>query len=285
MYERIFSWRKNTPHTLGVVGNLEKMSEKESSFSDSLIKIKSHSVILIKDLNKYKAHGSGVLIRIKNLHLLISAAHVFDDFEKLYIPIENGKFMFKPGGEIISNHPKLSRENDNLDIGILILDLESIKELKTTYSFLEEEQVIINHNFEKNQYMLYGFPSTWSKKSFTKKSFHIRPFYNFTSPVKKSEYTRFNRDHYLNVIVEYDRKKALIVKKKMLNFGPDLFGMSGCGLWEINNLSKVNLVAIMTDWPKENRSRIIGVRIDIVTEFLRKYRNLDITESNLFSLK
>ncbi|WP_435262064.1 hypothetical protein [Tenacibaculum sp. nBUS_03] len=95
--------------------------------------------------------------------------------------------MFKPGGEIISNHPGLNRENDNLDIGILILDSESIKELKTTYSFLEEEQVLINHNFVKNQmYMLYGFPSTWSKKSFTKKSFHIRPFYNFTFPVNKS---------------------------------------------------------------------------------------------------
>ncbi|WP_435262063.1 hypothetical protein [Tenacibaculum sp. nBUS_03] len=61
--------------------------------------------------------------------------------------------------------------------------------------------------------------------------------------------------------------------------------MSGCGLWEINNLSKVNLVAIMTDWPKENRNRIIGVRIEIVTEFLRKHKNLDITESNLFGIK
>ncbi|WP_405246801.1 hypothetical protein [Cellulophaga sp. Asnod2-G02] len=251
-----------------------------------LIKIRSHSVIFIKDVDKYKAHGSGVLIRIRNLHLLISAAHVFDDFEKLSIPIENGKFMFKPGGEIISNYPELNRENDNLDIGLLILDTESIKELKTTYSFLQEEEVQINHNFIENQkYMLYGFPSTWSEKSFTKKSFHIRPFYNLTFPVNKSEYTRFNREHYLNVIVEYDRKNALNVKSKTLSFGPDLFGMSGCGLWKINNLSKVNLVAIMTDWPKENRNRIIGVRIDLVTEFLRKHRNLDIAESNLFRLK
>ena len=253
---------------------------------DYLIKIKSHSVIFIKDFNKYKAHGSGVLIRIKDLHLLISAAHVFDDFEQLSIPIENGEFMFKPGGEIITNYPELNRENDNLDIGLLILDTESIKELKTTYSFLQEEEVQINHNFIENQkYIIYGFPSTWSKKSFSKKAFHIRPFYNFTFPVNKSEYKRFNRENYLNVIVEYDRKNALNVKSKTLSYGPDLFGMSGCGLWEINNLSKINLVAIMTDWPQENRNRIIGVRIDLVTEFLRKHRNLDVTESNLFGLK
>ena len=251
-----------------------------------LTKIRSHSVILINDVDKYKAHGSGVLIRIRNLHLLISAAHVFDDFEKLSIPIENGKFMLKPGGERISNYPKLNRENDNVDIGLLILDPESIRELKTTYSFLEEEQVMINHNFVENQkYLLYGFPSTWSEKSFTRKSFHIRPFYNFTFPVNKNEYTKFNRKHYLNVIVEYDRKKAINVRSKTLSFGPDLFGMSGCGLWKINNLSKVDLVAIMTDWPKENRNRIVGIRIDIVTEFLRKHRKLDITKSNLFGLK
>jgi len=61
--------------------------------------------------------------------------------------------------------------------------------------------------------------------------------------------------------------------------------MSGCGLWDLSNFSKVSLVGIMTDWPKNNRKIIIGIRIDIVTEILRKHYNLDITESRLFGLK
>ena len=253
---------------------------------ESLKKIRSYSVTLLKDDNKYKLHGTGVLMHIKSKYLLVTAAHVFDDFEKLLIPLENGKSMFKPGGQIITNSPEVTREKDNIDIGILILDLESVNELNTTYQFLEEDQILINHRFvEEHDYMIFGFPSTWSDRSFTRKSFHIRPFYNFTNPVNNSEYPRYNRKDYLNIIVTYNRKKAINVKSKTLSYGPDLFGMSGCGLWDVSHFAKVQLVAIMTDWPKENRKRIIGVRMDIVTEVLRKHCNLNITESNLFELK
>jgi len=99
-------------------------------------------------------------MRIKNLHVLVTAAHVFDNFEKLLIPLENGKFMFKPGGEIIINTPETLREEDNIDIGILILDLISVNELETTYEFLDEGQISINHRFFENQdYLIFGFPS------------------------------------------------------------------------------------------------------------------------------
>ena len=231
-------------------------------------------------------HGTGVLLRIQNLHLLVSAAHVFDDFDKLLIPVNNGKFMFHPGGEIIINSPKTFREDDNLDIGVLILDLESINELKSTYKFLEHEQISINHVFDETQdYMIFGFPSTWSNRSATRKSFHIRPFYNFANPVNNSEYEKFNRKHYLNIIVEYNRKYAINAKSKSLSYGPNLHGMSGCGLWNLSSFPKVKLVGIMTDWPIKNRKRIIGIRMDIITETLRKHSNLDIEESKLFGLK
>ncbi|MBU2996388.1 hypothetical protein KO500_08075 [Cellulophaga baltica] len=252
---------------------------------EQLITIRKHTITLIKIENNYKHHGTGVLMVLKDKYLLVTAGHVLDDLEKLFIPLENGKIMFKPGGKLITNSVIEDRENDFIDIGVLILDRNSVKALKTSYQFLKEEQIIINHNFlVQDDYLIFGFPSTWSKKSYTRKSYHIRPFCNLTNPVNVSEYSKYKRKSYLNIIVNYNRKQTLNTKSKTLSFGPDLFGMSGCGLWDISNFPLVHLVAIMTDWPKENRSKIIGVRMDIVTELLRKQYHLNLPESNLFKL-
>lgn len=253
-----------------------------------LLKIRSHTCKLVKDDNGYKIHGTGVLLKINNLYILVSAAHVFDDFDKLSIPLEMGKTMFHPGGEIISSSPGISREKDFIDIGILILDSESVTDLNSEYSFLDEKDILINQIFlEKEYYTIYGFPSSWSKKSFTRNSFHVRPFFQFTNPVNVNEYPKFGRNDYQNIMVNYDRKQSINVKSNSLNYGPNLFGMSGCGLWYSNGDlfdegSTIKLVAIMTDWPKENRQRIVGTRMDIVTEVLKKHYNIDFPETNLF---
>ncbi|WP_396634551.1 hypothetical protein [Maribacter sp. R86514] len=248
--------------------------------------LKRHSIYFINDLNGYKIIGSGILVRIKNLYLILTAAHVLDKFDELFVLIENGSYKFKPGGQLISNEIVTSREEDGIDIGIIKLDEESKAELEKSYSFLDEKHILINQEISKDQdYFIYGFPSSMSKEKYKLNEFHVRPFFNLANPVDKSEYESLDRKHYLNIILTYDKQSTLNAKTKSLSNGPELYGISGCGLWNLYDYEDVKLIAIMTDWPIKNRKRIIGTRADIVTETLRKLFNLNLEESKLFGLK
>lgn len=78
---------------------IKQIAEKQI---ESLSIIRNHTCILIKNYSDYKVHGTGVFVKIQNLYLLISAAHVFDDFHELFIPLENGETLLKPGGKLIA---------------------------------------------------------------------------------------------------------------------------------------------------------------------------------------
>src|SRR5690606_33324324 len=193
------------------------------------------------------------------------------------------------GGSVIKNFPKENRETDDLDVGILVLDPESIAALKESYSFLESSHLEINH-VQSNLllYTVFGYPTTWSKKSTTKNSFHSVPFFNFTKCVGGAEYYKVNRHEYLSLIVDYDRKNTPNLKSRTFSYGPDLFGISGCGLWYLNphDLQRgPALVGIMNEWSKTNRSRLIATRIDAYTEILRSQGIIDFQETNLFGYK
>lgn len=265
---------------------IKEIAEKQIS---TLPTIRKYTCTLFKDISSYKQHGTGVLTKIGTKYFLFSAAHVFDNFEELFIPLREGKTLLKPGGKIIKNNPKEHRSSDDLDVGILILDDESVTALKENYCFLDSSELQINHTpSHLLTYTIFGYPSTWSKKSISKNSFHSIPFFNFTKCVTSDEYTIFNRSERINLIVEYDRKNTPNLKSKSMSFGPDLFGISGCGLWYINPLNlkcEPTLVGIMNEWAKTNRTRLIATRIDAYTEVLRKKGIIDFPESFLFGFK
>lgn len=264
---------------------MKEIVEKQIS---SFTKISKFTCTLFKDLDSYKQHGTGVFVKIENKNFLFSAAHVFDDFEKLFIPTKGGKILLKPGGKIIKNNPKKNRETDDLDLGILILDNESVVALLDDYSFLESSSLEINHStIDFSSYIIFGYPSNWSKYSLSKNSFHSNPFISITKCVKPDEYKKLKRKKYLNIILEYHRNKTLNFASNLISYGPDLFGISGCGLWYINPNyleSEPKLIGIMNEWPVINKKRLIATRIDAYTELLRKNGVIDFQESNLFGL-
>lgn len=255
----------------------------------SIPKIRSYTCIFLKNKNDYKQHGTGVFVKIESKYFLFTAAHVLDDIEDIFIPLNKGADLLKPGGEIITNHPTTRRENDELDLGILILDELSMQDISNHYSFLESEDIQINHNPSNFlNYLIFGYPSTWSKKSITKKSFHTRPFIHQTKCIKKEDYTKYNRKEFLNLIVEYDRQNTINLKSQSLSFGPNLFGISGCGLWYLNPMdlaSNPKLIGIMNEWSIENRNKLFATRIDAYTEMLRNNKIITFTESSLFGFK
>lgn len=246
--------------------------------------VKSCTCMLLNDnhLNKrqeyeMKVIGTGVFIQFKNYYFLISAAHVFDYFNErniqTKIPLEAGSNMlFEPGG-LLSVNNTTKRKKDFVDIGFLLLDLESVLEISKHYTFLKEDNLAPNHNFINYEfYSFFGYPTTLSKTKYDKSSFHSVPFLHLTTPLQEEKYNKYERQPRYNVITSYDRKNSLNIKTKTVSNGPDLFGISGCGLWFIDpsdimkGYVEPKLTAIMTDWPETDRTNVIGTRIYIVIQ-------------------
>ena len=256
---------------------------------DNLPKIRDFTCTLFKNLNSYKQHGTGVFVKIDTKYFLFTAAHVLDDIKDLFIPTRNGDVLIKPGGKILKNNANNTRKNDELDLGIMILDDLTVKDLIDDYNFLDQTHIEINHNpMNFNCYLIFGYPSSWSKKSMLRKSFHSIPFFTFTKCIEKSEYKKLNRTDTLNLVLEYDRKNTPNLKSKTMSFGPDLFGISGCGLWFLNPNdlnSEPKLIGIMNEWSTINRKLLSATRIDAYTEILRKRGEINFPETDLFSFK
>ena len=95
-----------------------------------------------------------------------------------------------------------------------------------------------------------------------------------------------------NLITHYDKKNVVDYNSGEKRIGPDSYGISGSGLWYIpstgitktSNINK-NLVAIMTEWPTEDKNYWIGTRIDVFTEIIRNKYDLNIPKSKLVYLK
>ncbi len=267
---------------------METLFEKYKSLQlSSLNLIKSYTCMLLTDHSKYKVYGTGVFIQIQDHYFLISAAHVFDNYRELFIPLSRDYEVITPGGTTY-NHNSANRDKDTIDIGVMKLDDQCIPHLLRSYNFLQADDLAINHIFQNEEYYTFlGYPSTKSKISWNTDIFDTNSFFHFTTPKKNEEYSKLNRNPAVNVATSYNRKLSFNHKKNIFGTGPELHGISGCGLWFTDPLDlftgiiKPKLTAIMTDWPVKNRDLIIGTRIDIITGIMREYLDIDFPESRI----
>ena len=232
--------------------------------------------LLANHKNIYKIHGTGVLVSVKNSKYLLTASHVVDKYDKLMIPLDSYNVMI-PGGIVKFSLFEGNRENDSIDIAMIQLDSETIKELSPYYSFLPETSILTKHNSQKSLFYTYlGYPSTFSKLSHSKDSFHSRVFFQYNFQCDEEIYTKLNRSPKTNIIIKYDKKNSLNTQAEIISVGPDLYGMSGCGLWFTDpmdiysEIPNPKLVAIMTDWPIKNRKCVIGTKMDIIMDSIKK---------------
>ena len=256
---------------------LKKYAELHVS---SLKEIKKFTCMFIEEDSGYKIIGTGVFIKFNDSHYILTAAHVLDEFARLKIPVDDGDYLLIPGGVSYTNNFFDKRAKDKVDIGFLKLDQESISDIEKNYDFLDQSQIELNHNYAQLPlYTYFGFPTTLSKYSKTRNNFHVIPFFHTTIPASMNIYDQLSRNPSQNIITSYNRKRAYNFKNKNLSNGPDLHGLSGCGLWYndpmdlLQGICKPRLTAILTDWPVKNRNVVIGTNIDIIINSITTVSN------------
>lgn len=239
-----------------------------------------------------KPYGTGVFVEVDSNYFMLTAAHVTDNVE---IYVRTGKNnILRLGGDftynIVANESE--RKKDKYDIAIIKLDDVTYDKIKGLYDFAPKEQLGINHSdIISPQYSVVGFPASKAKFNTYKNAIKSAPFIYSTFPEIDSTYSALKYNKQFNIIVEFDKENTINYVTKEKTVAPDLYGMSGGGLWFVplpigktaNNCTKL-LVAIMTDWPTGNRNIMIGTRIDFFTEIIRKKYKLDLPKSSKINL-
>jgi len=251
----------------------------------------SCTCIILLDTIKYKAHGTGVFIQIQEHYFLVSAAHVLDRHGEFFIFLSQEYEIIKPGGDTYINRSE-DRDMDTLDIAALRLDDDCLPHILRSYKFLQAEDLAINHMFHSEEfYTFLGYPATRAKTLYKTDIFDITTFFHFTAPIGTKYYAAFGRNPYVNVLASYNKKQAFDSNKGTYGTGPDLYGISGCGLWFTDpsdlaaGIIKPKLTAIMTDWSIKDRNIVIGTRIDVVTGMIKKFLDIDFPDSRIITVR
>lgn len=271
--ELVFPMCNNVPWQL----NLYRRKQIETAYS-----ICSNTCHLLKvnENGEPKPHASGVFVRIKDHHFLFTAGHVIDDCEnEIYVGTHQGDTIYRFGGKWIKNDPNTTREYDRIDMAILEIDQDSMKIIGSSYQFIDYYNIDLSHVPRLlPMYVSVGFPCSKSKFNSYKNELKSTPFLYVTMCANDKIYKELGCDPRVNIIVNYDKCNVIDYSTGKVRNGPDLYGISGSGLWfvpmtgilDISNISK-KLVAIMTEWPINNHKYMIGTRIDLFIDMLRRY--------------
>lgn len=120
--------------------------------------VHSHTIQLLAKGGKYgyKPYGSGVLVFADNKCLIITAAHVTEDFDNTPLFVNSKKGIIPVVGGL--RETDLDRDNTT-DLAYIVLDDAIAAILVQTYDFLPISKITHSHvPVITNQYLVVGYP-------------------------------------------------------------------------------------------------------------------------------
>jgi hypothetical protein len=228
--------------------------------------------------------GSCVLLKWNDIYFLVMAGHTAKDFHTKY----HGRFFTMLGSKKVAIQTEgfmntRPRNGDNVDVYVSRLTHQcSFILMDAGYKFFDIKDMDIDHDdLEGRRYMVVGFPVTKIKnKNLTQgPTFISNPFIYITWVNNKASLLKKLKLEPHNLIVNYQKRKITSSKSMEVSMGPSPVGLSGCGIWCVDDNSKYYPAAILTDYFVEHNA-LIGTRIQLVTEALRIHFAPDIPMSN-----
>lgn len=226
---------------------------------------------------KIEQFGSSVLLKIANVHFLLSAAHVFDEFKNYEILIPGKDHLIALNGAYSTTKiPKSgSRQDDTLDLGFFVLEQEINSHLDAALLFLEEPDVDpLDETTAGDAYTVMGYPSDKSRSIGGKAETEM--FRITGEGIQDHRYRDKMLDPLKQILIQYRPRKAInsttMLQPKKLDFG----GMSGCGVFawskslpETNYLEQPKLVGILTEYDP-HRNVFVASRIHSIIAAIHK---------------
>jgi hypothetical protein len=231
-------------------------------------------------------NASGVLLKVKGQHFLITAGHVlqWNNPEDIGIMINSTFYILN--GIVKYVNPSKSVQSDKIDIAVWKIDDKVAKELETRYRFLPFEKIDFQHKIDsKTKYLIVGFPWRETKEDKVNKKLKSSPLIFLANEAKKESYKRLRFEEHSNILLNYKQKEVKNFGTGYVQQNESPEGISGCGVWHIpkffipdGSVPDFKLVGQIIEQNKEE-TILISTRIHLVTEVLRGDFGIDIRHS------
>ena len=249
---------------------IESIAKQISDFSPQLFLYKRHNP-------KLPPHSlaSSVLISVGEKHFLISAAHTFHEEDLQNVGIMFGNNFCSIGGELWWLEPNVGDKYDpnKQDIAIFKLDEITIGVLKKKYKFLTLDKLGFNHHSStKSRYLSFGFPEKKTRRNYPTKEIMPTSITLGLFGFSEAYYYEKKIDKTKSLLLLFKQSECDNLNIEIVKPLPELEGISGCGVWNVFNLSSENphyqLVSIITG-QDYSKSILYSTKIDILFNHLQ----------------
>lgn len=216
------------------------------------------------------AYGSGVFIEYKGEYFIISAAHVLaENYNELFLILKDKEL--KVGGSLYNSPMPVSgvRDDDKIDISVLKVDEVSKIELLRNFVPLNIGEIEVSHKIQEfGTYFSLGFPVSKTKKLWGKNEIKSTAFSYQSQIIPNYDFEKDGFHESTTIALKFDGK-VTSSSNPYTHKAPQLYGVSGSGLWRFFEKDKKSLVGIMIE--KETGSgakAVLATRIDVVIKII-----------------
>ena len=237
--------------------------------------------------------GTGVLTELDGACYIITAAHVvqgyalkkprdpnrtedeYDASSEAYMALNNIGFYYDgsyyPVLRVVFTNTEHGKTENNVDIAVIFLGLDSADELKQSFTFITIDRIKLSHDVNtENRYYIFGYPASGADTIQATKKIELMPFEYVTFGVLPHDLSEIECDTRYNLLVYYDKRNIVATQsgQPLDNFAPQ--GISGCGLWYNDGGMSLELIGVMTEdkSAKENQPLMMATRIDEVVAII-----------------
>lgn len=223
-----------------------------------------------------QAFGSSVLLTVERRYFLITAAHCVHGINLEYLGIMIGNDFCSIGGNLLYFEPNEEIFNpNNSDIAVFELHDDTVEAMREKYEFMSWDKVRLQHQSnEYAKYLIFGYPASKTTKHFPTKQVIPEPLVLRTIGIPDNYYTNEKVDRNKTFILFADQRSVGRANSENIEELPELGGISGCGVWQIFDLTtnnpKYGLVALITG-EGGNKTVLYCSRIDHVGNILKRH--------------
>lgn len=220
--------------------------------------------------------GSGVLMRVGQVEIVITAAHV------MAAAVRTHPYL-GVGGQVNDFRCKYFSTRspvDRLDLAVCFL-APGVAGSAPDEDFASPEDVFrVPVTVKRATHLLVGYPHTKQPKALEGNVYAAHPMIHACHSLRPEEHLALGYDPLLSVLVEFEKKRVWQLAGRAT--APDPHGVSGGGLWIVPDLfeqipTPPKLAAIAIEWHRGTRGRILTTRVQpaiaLIARELPEYRN------------
>jgi len=272
------------------LGKFSKNPDGNKEFNDSFnntikeltakIIIPSTCLLIYGFEDKLVSFGSGVFYENEKGLYILSAAHVFDEIDKLLIPFK-GKLVKLNYEKVISTSLDSTRDNDLVDLSACLLNKEFGKELKESYLFINNNRIELEHDTgNNNSYLVCGYPANRVNIDRRNSRIEVDMFNLLTKINDDFDKHKYSDNYHNHIFTSYPRKVKKLEGDSLMLYNKNPEGISGSGIWTLVQNAQddilhieVKLVGINIEHWHKDMSCFISTKIDLLIDVINEVLN------------